>query len=86
MRKRLLYLVGGLVAIAFIGMAVLPFLIDVNQYRGLIQSQLEDKLKRKVTLGALALHRFPISVEVRDVSIAEDPAMASTTPACAQAP
>ena len=80
MRKRLLIIVGGLVALGFIGMVALPFLVDVNQYRGLIQSQLEDKLKRKVTLGEISLHRFPISLEVQDVSIGEDPAVSSSAP------
>ena len=80
MRKRLLYLVGGLVAVGLLGLVALPFMVDVNHYRGLIQSQLEDKLKRKVTLGEITLHRFPVSLEVHDVLIGEDPTMASSLP------
>ena len=80
MRKRLLYLVGGFAGLAVLGLVVLPWLIDVNHYRGLIQSQLEDKLKRKVSLGEITLKRFPLSLEVQDVVISEDPAVASTAP------
>ena len=80
MRKRLLYIVGGIAGLGVIGLAALPLLVDVNQYRGLIQSQLEDKLKRKVTLGEITLHRFPLSLGVQNVTIGEDPAIASAAP------
>ena len=80
MRKRLLYTVGGIVGLLAIALVALPTLVDVNRYRGLIQSQLEDKLKRKVTLGDITLNRFPLSLEVHDVSIGEDPTLASTAP------
>ncbi len=61
-------------------MFLLPYLIDINQYRGEIQAQLQDRLHRPVQLGAMSLAVFPLRVEVKDVSIAEDPRFASKLP------
>lgn len=79
MRKRRL-LLTGLGAVALLaGMAVgfLPALVNVSRHQGLIQSQLEQKLHRKVSLGAIRLQRFPLAVLVADVTVGEDPAIAS---------
>lgn len=65
-----------LVAAAFI----VPHLIDVNQYHGQIQSQLEKRLGRKVTLGNMGLRLFPPAFDVENTTIAEDPRFASDRP------
>ncbi len=59
---------------ALLGVAalLLPGLLDVNRYRGPIQSELEKRLHRQVTLGAMHLSVFPLAFRVRDVAIAED--------------
>ena len=54
--------------------------IDINQYRGEIQAQLQDRLHRPVKLGAMSLAVFPLRVEVKDVSIGEDPRFPSKLP------
>lgn len=55
-------------------------LLDVNQFRGVIQSQLEASLGRKVSLGDMGLSLFPLAIRASQVSIAEDPAFSTTTP------
>ncbi|MGZ4871029.1 MAG: AsmA family protein, partial [Candidatus Angelobacter sp.] len=65
-----------LVAAAFI----VPHLIDVNQYHGQIQSQLERRLGRKVTLGKMGLRLFPPAFDVENTTIAEDSLFASDRP------
>ncbi len=71
MRKFLLRLV---IVAALLGAAalLLPGLLDVNRYRVPIQAELEKRLHRQVTLGAMRLSLFPLAFRVRDVAIAED--------------
>lgn len=59
---------------------IVPRLIDINQYHGQIQAQLEKRLGRKVSLGNMSLSLFPPSFEVENTTIAEDPRFASGRP------
>jgi AsmA protein len=59
---------------------IVPHLIDVNQYHGQIQSQLEKRLGRQVTLGKMGLRLFPPAFDVENTTIAEDPRFASGRP------
>jgi AsmA protein len=59
---------------------IVPHLIDVNQYHGQIQSQLEKRLGRQVTLGNMGLRLFPPAFDVENTIIAEDPRFASDRP------
>ncbi|MGZ4899996.1 MAG: AsmA family protein, partial [Candidatus Angelobacter sp.] len=59
---------------------IVPHLIDVNQYHGQIQSQLERRLGRKVTLGKMGLRLFPPAFDVENTTIAEDSLFASDRP------
>src|SRR5215469_13385662 len=58
----------------------LPHIIDVNQYRGQIQSELQQRLGRPVQLGDLSLGVFPVRVEANNVTIGDDPSFRSTVP------
>jgi len=64
-------------AIAVVIGGVLLF-VDVDQFRPMIQEQLESNLKRKVTLGQMGLKVFPLAIRVDQVSIAEDPSFGNT--------
>jgi AsmA protein len=59
---------------------IVPHLIDINQYHGKIQTQLERRLGRQVSLGNMGLSLFPPSFEVANTTIAEDPQFASGHP------
>ena len=64
----LLVIVVLLVAAALI----VPHVIDVNSYHAQIQSQLEKKLGRQVSLGPMSLSLFPPSFQVNNAVIGED--------------
>jgi uncharacterized protein involved in outer membrane biogenesis len=70
---------AGVIALCAAGWFALPYLIDVNQYRGLIQNQLRSKLGREVTLGPMELSVMPLSIKIRDFSIGEDPSIPGVT-------
>jgi hypothetical protein len=56
------------------------WLVDPNRYRGLIQSQLEQRLNRKVELGQMNLGLLPLRLQVTDPLIAEDPGFGDGMP------
>ena len=49
----------------------LPFLINVNQFRPTLQSELSNALGREVTLGNLRLNILGGEVTADDLSVAE---------------
>jgi len=63
-----------LLVLAVAAVALLPYLLDANSYRGRIQTELERRLHRPVTLGAMELKVLPLAFRVEKVAIAEDPA------------
>ena len=79
MRKIIIAAVA-VVALIIVAMLLLPYFIDINQHRGEILAQLQNRLRRPVKLGAMKLAVFPLRVEVKDVSIGEDPRFASKLP------
>ena len=79
MRKLAIAIVIIIVLVLGILLA-LPHLIDVNQYRGQIQAELQTRLNRPVQLGELSLGVFPLRVEASNVTIGDDPNFRSTVP------
>lgn len=80
LKGRLIWLLGGVVMLGVAAMFALPFLVDVNRYRPLIQDQIKTKLGRDVVLGPMDLQVFPLTVRVQNFSIAEDPKFATGKP------
>jgi AsmA protein len=78
--RKLLIAVGVIVVLLIAAALILPHLIDVNQYHGQIQSQLEKRLGRQVTLGNMGLRLFPPAFDVENTIIAEDPRFGSDRP------
>ena len=72
-RKWWFILLGGFVLLLLIALVALPLLIDVDRYRGLIQTQAEEALGREVGLGELSLSLIPFGVRVDSLSIAALP-------------
>ena len=67
----------GALGLLLLGLLALPRLININNYRGQIAGQLEQRLGRQVSLGALSLHVWPLlNVNVSDVQIGDDPQIA----------
>ncbi len=68
---KILAIVAVLLLVAIIA---LPFLIDVNQFRPKLQSEISDALGREVKVGNLKLSLLSGGIDADDISIADDPA------------
>jgi uncharacterized protein involved in outer membrane biogenesis len=72
--------IAVIVVLLIAAVLIVPHLINVNQYHGQIQSQLEKRLGRQVTLGNMGLRLFPLAFDVENTTIAEDPHFATNRP------
>ena len=68
--RRLAWVAGGLVALAAGALVLLPSLVNVEQFRGLIRGQLQQSLARDVDFGAMRLKLWPLSIALDDLRIA----------------
>jgi hypothetical protein len=66
---------GVVVSVFIFGSFLILFLVrfNVNRYHSSIQSQMEQQLDRKVTLGDMTLRLLPLRVDVSNPVIWEDP-------------
>lgn len=71
--RKLAIAVAVIVVLIVVVLLVVPLFIDVNQYRGEIQSQLQQQLNRPVQLGQLSLHLIPVRITADNVVIGDDP-------------
>jgi AsmA protein len=69
-----------LIGLLVIAVVALPYLLDVNQYRGKIQSELQARTGRAVSLGQMDLKLFPFAFRVQNAVIGEDPHFPSQQP------
>ena len=76
--KRWFKVVLAFVLVLAAALAALPFLLNANQFRPLLESQLSAAAGREVKLGSLSLSLFAGQVSASDVSVAEDPAFGTT--------
>ncbi len=74
MNKKMLTIVGVLVAVLLLVILILPSLIDANRYKPEIQAKLGTALGRNVQIGNIKLSIFSGGVVVNDVAISDDPA------------
>jgi len=70
-RKRLAFILMPIGFVVLIALA-LPFVVDVNRYRGQIEDTVSARLGRRVSLGPMRLSIVPLGLRIRDLSIAED--------------
>src|SRR5215831_8790890 len=78
--RKILIGAGVLAAVLIAGVAAVLTLVDVNQFRGPIQAELERQLQRRVTLGDMGLRLFPLSVRIDNFSVAQTPQYGSSSP------
>ena len=76
--KRVLAGIGILIVVLLAVALALPFLIDANQFRPRLETELTKALGREVKLGDLKLSVFNGAVAASDLSIADDPAFSKT--------
>jgi AsmA protein len=72
--KRIAKWIGIFLAVLILAVVGMPFLINVDQFRPTLQSELTRVLGREVTLGNLRLKLLRGEVTADDLSVAEDPA------------
>lgn len=72
--KHIAIIAGIVVVVLLCGVVVLPFLINPNDFRPMLESKLSDALGRQVTLGDLKLSILGGAVTAGDLSVADDPA------------
>src|ERR1700722_2575253 len=76
--KRFAKLLGIAVVVLLAIAVALPFLINADQFRPLLQTKLSEALGREVTLGSLQLSILSGAVTANDLAIADDPAFSKT--------
>jgi AsmA protein len=76
--KKVLTIVGIIVAVLIVIVLALPFAIDVNKFKPTIETNISDALGRKVELGNISLAILSGGVSVDSVVIADDPAFSRT--------
>lgn len=72
--RKIIYIVGGVLALILIIALALPFLIDANQFRPRVEAEAGKALGRTVKVGNLTLSLFAGGVRADDLSVSEDPA------------
>jgi AsmA protein len=77
-KKRWLRVVGIAVVLVLVLLLALPFLINVNRFRPKIEAEASTALGRQVTLGNLSLSILSGSVDVENITIADDPAFSKS--------
>ena len=75
--KNVVRVVGIVVALLIVAAIALPFLVNVNNFRPQIESNLSSALGRPVKVGNLSLSILSGSVEADQLSIADDPKFSS---------
>ena len=78
--RKLVIAVVVLLLVVVVLVVALPFFINVNQYRGQIQAELQNRLNRPVQLGNMSLSLVPLAVKVDNVTIGDDPNFHSNVP------
>lgn len=76
--KRALKIVGIVLAVLIVIILVLPFVVNVNDYRPRIEAELTNALGRNVTVGNLSLSLWSGSLAADNIAIADDPSFSSS--------
>jgi AsmA protein len=78
--RKIAIVIGIVVAVIVIAVGILLATFNPNDYRGTIQTKLEQQLNRKVSLGNMSLGLFPLRFKVANLSIADDPKFNDNSP------
>src|SRR5580704_1999946 len=72
--KRIVRVVAIIVVLLLVAVVALPFLINPNQFRPMLEAELTKALARDVKVGDLKLSILSGGVTADDLSVADDPA------------
>lgn len=79
MRRPWVKIAAVVVAALIVLAVVVPFFVNADTFRPVVETQISSALGRKVTLGHLSFSLLTGSLKAKDIAIADDPAF-STTP------
>lgn len=74
MNSKSMKVTAGFAAVALMAILALPYLVDVDRFRPLLESRLASYLGREVHLGHMEWSLLAGGVRVEQISIADDPA------------
>ena len=69
--RKLLIAVLVVVALPLLTLAALPFLLNGNSFRPLLQAQMEQRLHRPVTIGDIQVKTFPLALRISNLVIGQ---------------
>ena len=78
--KKIGVLLGILIGVLILALGTIWVLANPNRHRQFIQTQLENQLGRKVSLGEMALGLVPLRFQVKGPVIADDPDLNQSQP------
>jgi len=78
MKRKLLITSASVIALIFVVLLVLPFVVDADRFRPLVQEQAQQALQRQVNIGKLGFSVWSGAVVAHDLSIQDDPAFSRT--------
>jgi AsmA protein len=78
MQKRWVKAAIAAAVVVIVVLGLIPFFVNADTFRPKIQDELSSALGRKVTMGHIGLSLFRGSLVAKNISIADDPAFAST--------
>lgn len=72
--KRLLKIIGIVLAVIIVVILLLPLFINVDSFRPDVEKKLSDALGRQVHIGKISASIFSGGAEADNISISDDPA------------
>jgi AsmA protein len=71
--RKIAIVIGIVVLVIVVAVGVLLATFNPNDYRGTVQTKLEQQLNRKVSLGDMSLGLFPLRFRLASLAIDDDP-------------
>ena len=71
--RKIAIVIGIVVLVIVVAVGVLLATFNPNDYRGTVQTKLEQQLNRKVSLGDMSLGLFPLRFRLGNLAIDDDP-------------
>lgn len=78
MKRRWIKWVAIAAGVVVLILVILPFVVNADTFRPVVQNELSTALGRQVTLGHLGFSPLSGSLVAKDISIADDPAFSSS--------
>ena len=76
--KKLLIIFGSIVALLVLAVVALPFLVDAEKFRPMVESKAKEAVGRQITIGKMEMSLFKGGVVLNDVVVADDPAFSKS--------